>query len=363
MLVDRWGRERVNGAEFDMNHMARRRFFQMTGRVVSPACLGCLLSHQRTAPLSASPGDPALAPLTKYRRSGRALGAAVSITVLHPDRPTALDALDAAFTELNQVDRLLSIYRTDSQVCRLNRNGFLDAPHPCLLEALRVARRVAQQTGGAFDVTVQPLWKVYERAKREKRLPTDDEIRAARARVDWRRVHIAEHRIELRGEGTAITLNGLAQGYALDRVRAVLRRKAIHHALVDTGELGAIGQNAHGKPWRVGIQHPRQANAFVAVVQLDERCLATSGDYATTFTADRTANHLFEPSTGRSPHELSSVSIVAPKGVLADALATAVTVMGSQRGLQLIHNLPAVDGLLVSKTGEVHETNGFPRVG
>ena len=300
--------------------------------------------------------------LQAVKRSGRALGAEVSMVVLHEQLPTAQKALDAAFDELETVETVMSLYRPQSQLCQLNREGVLDDPHPYLLAILRASQDLASRSAGAFDITVQPLWELYWAAYKCGKLPSSGELRVARNKVDWRKVEITDRRIRLTGGSMAVTLNGVAQGYAADRVMAVLRERGIAHALVNTGEIGALGGNAHGRPWRTGIQHPRQPDAFIAVAELEGRCLATSGDYATSFTDDHIYNHIFDPATGESPRHFSSVSIVAPLGLDADGLSTAVFVAGVERGLELIEGTPGAEALLVRKDGSTLATNGFPQV-
>ncbi len=173
-------------------------------------------------------------------------------------------------------------------------------------------------------------------------------------------MEIGGRTVRLRGRKTSVTLNGIAQGFAADRAVAALREHGIEQALIDTGEIASIGQKQEEQPWGVGIQHPRHQDQFLAVAHLDGRCLATSGDYATTFRDDRTEHHLFDPLTGHSPGRCASVSIAAPTGMLADALSTAVFVMGPERGLQLVAESPGCDALLVEKNGKRWKTDGFP---
>ncbi|MFN0077274.1 MAG: FAD:protein FMN transferase [Prosthecobacter sp.] len=295
-----------------------------------------------------------------FRQTSHALGSAVTLSVWHRDAALAEAALDAAFAELELVESVMSIYRPESQLSRLNQNAVLDDPHPHLVTVLQFATEIAQQTSGAFDVTVQPLWELYHNAKKHNRLPSEAEVMQARALVDWQRVKITPERLQLDGAGTAITLNGIAQGFAADAAMAVLRRAGVAHALIDAGEMNAIGGKPDGAAFTVGIQHPRHADAFVSMAKLQDRCLATSGDYETRFSDDFVHNHLFDPRTGHSPTELASVSIVAPTAMAADALSTAVLVLGAERGMELVRRTPGTDALLVSKHGRITATEGFP---
>ncbi len=296
----------------------------------------------------------------EHSRRGWALGSDVTMTVLGVDNATANGALDAAFAELETVERVMSLFRPDSQLCRLNRERSLVRSHPYLLQVLSAATAASQLSDGAFDITVQPLWDLYAAAQRQGRVPTDDEVAEARQTVDWQAVEVRNDCIQLHPPAIGITLNGIAQGFAADRAVDALRRHGIDHALVNAGEIGTLGAKPNGDRWKVGVQHPREREAFVALAALSGRSLSTSGDYETTFSADFSKNHIFDPRTGHSPRELASVSIAAPTAVQADAFSTAAMVLGPERAFALIESLPDVDGLFVLKNGRVLRTRGFP---
>jgi thiamine biosynthesis lipoprotein len=282
------------------------------------------------------------------------------MTVLHRDPDVGRTAIRAALAELRLVESLMSIYKPDSQLLRLNREGSLDRPHPYLVAVMREAEAMSRRSDGAFDITVQPLWALYEAAQRAGTLPDAAAIKATVGAIDWRRVEITAGKIRLTGHGAAVTLNGIAQGFAADRLMAALREHGIEHTLVSTGEIAPLGHRADGRPWTVGIQHPRRPDAYLALAALDGRCLATSGDYATSFSKDFRHNHLVDPHTGRSPESFSSVSIAAPTATLADAMSTAVFVLGPERGIQLVRSTPGADALFVFKDGRTLSTEGFP---
>jgi len=282
------------------------------------------------------------------------------MTVRHERANVADRAISAALAEIERIETVLSLYRPDSEICRLNRDGRLDHPHPYFVEVLCKALDMSERSGGAFDVTVQPLWDLYAAAKKAGRIPDADAIAAARAKVDWRKIEVSADRIQLKGAGMAVTLNAIAQGFAADRVLAVLRDHDIQHALVNTGEIGALGRKADNEPWTVGIQHPRRPDAYVALTRIEDCCMATSGDYETTFSLDHAYHHIFDPATGRSPDAFSSVTVVAPAGADADALATAVFVMGVEKGLGLIQSSPRAEAFFVFKDGRSIATRGFP---
>jgi thiamine biosynthesis lipoprotein len=323
--------------------IGRRRFLLAAGASAGLMALGPMLWRKTS--------------LRRFERTAAALGTKTSITVLHSDKKVAHAALDAAFAEIETVEVVMSIYRESSQLRRLNRDGVLDHPHPYFVDVLSHAAATSRATDGAFDVTVQPLWALYARAIKRDELPSDQAIAQSLQLVDWRKVEVRPERIQLNKVGMQITLNGIAQGFAADRALAVLKSHGIEHALVDAGELAPLGSNEKS-PWRVGIQHPRVNDAYVALANLDQRCLATSGDYETRLSAE--VHHIFDPRSGRSPQQLASVTIAAPSGMTADALSTACFVLGPERAAEVIEQMDGVDAFFVLTSGRVLKTTHFP---
>ncbi|MDL2339043.1 MAG: FAD:protein FMN transferase [Pseudomonadota bacterium] len=260
-----------------------------------------------------------------------ALGTTVRLRAAHADAPQAERALDAATTTLRAVEASMSLFRDDSELSRLNRTGQLSAPSAHLLTVLREARLVSERSGGAFDVTVQPLWSAYDRARQAGRLPTDAERIEAQARTGWQQIRIDSDRVRFYRSDMAVTLNGIAQGYAADAVRATLQAHGIEHALIDTGEFGALGHNDRGQPWTVGVEDPHDSARLLTALNLDGRALATSADNRSTFTADRRHHHIIDPATGDSPPALSSVTVVADSAMRADALTKVMFMAGPER--------------------------------
>jgi thiamine biosynthesis lipoprotein len=228
------------------------------------------------------------------------------------------------------------------------------------VEILRQSHDFSIATRSAFDVTVQPLWDLYRSAAKDEKLPDDRAIRAATNRINFKDVVVGDEKIELRN-GATLTLNGIAQGFATDRAKQVLIDHGIVNALLDIGELAGLGERSAGQSWKAGIQHPRFQDAFSAVVALDKRALATSGDYQTAFTDDFRCHHVFDPKTGRSPTQLASVSVLASTATEADAVSTALMVLGRQQGAKLLATRPGVDAMFISKNGESFVTSGFPK--
>ena len=294
----------------------------------------------------------------KHFRKAKALGTDVKITVFHPEAKRANRAMDAALDKIDHVEKLMSLYRPDSQLSLLNRRGALYNPHPDLVTALTKSIELSRLTGGAFDVTVQPLWKLYSDHADSNTLPSRAEIKKVRKRMGWEHIRIEPEIIYFDRPGMQVTLNGVAQGMAADFARQALEECGIRDALVDAGEFNAIGSPMRRESWQIAVQHPRQ-DGNIAETGLQGRCLSTSGDYGTKFSDDYRHHHLLDPRTGISPTELSAVSVVAPTALEADALSTALFVLGSGRAKEMVGFMDRVDALFVSKSGDITATDGF----
>ncbi len=320
--------------------------------------LGALVALGQVGAVVGAGTNPG-ATLRWRRRDLVGFGTTLSLAAAHADEPTLTAALDAAVATLQRIEAQMSLFRDDSALSRLNRDGRLaDAP-PELHELLGIANAVARASDGAFDPTVQPLWLAFANAQREGRLPTPREVSKARGLVGWQDLAIAPGgAVRLARAGMGVTLNGIAQGYAADRVRTVLMAHGIRHALVDAGEYAMTGRNPGGDRWTLGLADPHDAARLLARLMTDGRCVATSGDGETFFSPDRRHHHIFDPRTGYSPTELAGVTVAAASGAVADALTKVVFVAGPAHARELARHWD-VDVLWVDKQGRWEATAGL----
>jgi FAD:protein FMN transferase len=306
-----------------------------------------------------SPGASAQTlPLQWRERVMLGLGTTLSMKAGHTDGGRADAALDAAVAAIRHVEQHMSLFIPDSALCRLNRDGLLHHPHPDLVQVFKLARQVSQQSQGAFDVTVQPLWVVWQKAKLAGRLPTAHEVRDALARVDWRQLEVTPQCIRFTQPHMAATLNGIAQGFASDLARAALQSQGIAHALIDTGEWSALGASPNQGAWTLGIADPRRPNALIAKLATAGGAMATSSDAHYRFGSDDKHHHIFNPQTGYSPSQIASVTVLASSCALADAL-TKVMFMASPARAMVLAKLWKVDVLVVDKAGKWQATDAL----
>ena len=236
---------------------------------------------------------------------------------------------------MRRLEQQFSLYRADSAICTLNRTGILVSPDADMVALLKASLRFAEMTGGAFDPTVQPLWQLYADHFVPKSLtregPSQQRLAEALAKVGRRGLLVSEDRIALTRRGAAITLNGIAQGYATDRVVEQAAQAGLSTTLVNMGEIRAIGAGPEGTPWRVGLADPDRPGALTETVDLVDRAVATSAGAGFRFDANGRFTHLFDPATGRSPSRYRTVSVIAPTATEADALSTAFSLMPLSR--------------------------------
>jgi thiamine biosynthesis lipoprotein len=247
------------------------------------------------------------------------MGIDASILFCGIDFAAARAATAMAVCEIERLEIALSLFREDSEICRLNRDQVLHFPTADMRNALGLALAVAHATGGLFDPTVQALWEAHVdwfTMARGEGLPPRDVLTGALAAVDWRQIELSPASVRL-GTGQRITLNGLAQGYVTDRIAGLLRAQGFEHVLVDLGEQRALGPRRDGTPWPI-------AREDAAPFQLTTGALATSEGAGCILGAGGAAHHLFDPRTGLSAAHWRKITVHHESAAVADALSTAI---------------------------------------
>ncbi len=290
------------------------------------------------------------------------MGTVVNLTLVTDDAQAGNRALTACLDHMASLEAVLSRFRPDSQLTRLNETGTVHAPDPHLVSVLRQAHQLSDLTGGAFDVTIKPLVDLYQAAvHRDASLPAPAAIEQALNSVGYHNLQVSADAVSFAQSGMGITLDGIAKGYIVDEGTAVLRQSGFENVLVEAGgDLAAAGDNAGSTPWRIGIQAPRPGEQrYLKALPVTNRAVATSGDYMQPFSRDFEEHHILNPFTGHSSPQLASATVVAPTCVLADGLATAMMVLPPEQSMAMLRMLPDCDAYLVGKDLRVWQSAGF----
>jgi len=327
-----------------------------------------MLNRRRFLAISASSMLPAAQARTLARTPepmvwrGVVLGALSSMQLVHPDRAHARFLLSQCLDEIERLEAIFSLYRPDSALSRLNAAGTLPTPPAELAELLSASLALARASGGAFDPTIQPLFRLYldhfKQLGADARGPARRQLARALSLVGFEAVELNARRIRLPRQGMALTLNGIAQGFITDRIAARLRAGGLRHVLVNLGEARAAGHAASGQPWSAAIVDPADPSRRLFGLTLGERdgqcpALATSGGYGMRFGRDPRVHHLLDPRSGRSANHHASVSVAAGNATLADGLSTALSILPAESGARLLLYYPGVRAWFVDGQGRV----------
>jgi thiamine biosynthesis lipoprotein len=268
----------------------------------------------------------------------------VKIVVPEEGAPDRNETAELIRRVVDEVDERMSNYRPDSELSRLNRHGVgpFEASSE-LLEVISEARRISQLSGGAFDITVGPLVDAWGFGPEARHEPPDDatighllEIHGWDGLViDARARTVSKTNPEMRCD-----LSAIAKGYAVDRVHRALTDLGLVDFMVEIGgEVRTAGRNAEGSVWRIGVERPQSGQRGIwSAVELEDLAMATSGDYRNYYEVDGVRlSHMIDPRTGRPiTHNLASASVIHPSCMTADALATALSVLGPEEGKALV---------------------------
>ncbi|MDP8235493.1 MAG: FAD:protein FMN transferase [Candidatus Erginobacter occultus] len=299
------------------------------------------------------------------------MGTVLSLELGAVDQDEASRIFGECWAEADRLEKIFSRYDPESELSRINRTaagGPVEISEE-MLEVLSRAIGLSRLTGGAFDVTVGPLlaaWGMFPR--REGRVPDRREIAAVLSRTGWEKIDLNRKNRTVRflSPGLEIDLGGLAKGYAVDRLAALLAAQGVKSALVNAGgDIYCLGEHPEKRGWRIGVEHPREEGEVLAVLELEDRAVATSGDYRNYFIRlDRRYSHIIDPRTGEPAQTgVMEVTVLAPDCLTADGLATALFVLGPERGLELLDTGRDWEGLVIAgENGElvIHRSAGFP---
>ncbi len=296
------------------------------------------------------------------RWEGMALGAPASLVLYHGgDTQRAQAALTATLAEVSRLEGMFSLFRADSWLSQLNRDGHVDNAPPEFTELLRTALDMAEVSHGVFDPSIQPLWSLYYDyfvVGGNTQPPAASKVLSAKALVGWRGVHLSGSSVTLAKPGMGLTLNGVGQGFITDHCSAVLRSYGFNHMLVDMGEPRAVAAKPDGSAWQIGLADPREPSRAIHTLSVFDQAVATSGGYGTMLDAAGLYTHLINPYTGFTAPAFESVTVVAPTATQGDALSTAlalIPISNVSARLALLHTQPGCRAICINNAGQVSE--------
>jgi len=310
--------------------------------------------------------------LARVKQDFAMMGTLVEITVVAPKARDPLGLVEGARKEIARVEDLLSSYKKDSIVSRLNdlpagASLRLKPEEADVLGVFETARTISDWSGGAFDITFASVGNLWSFDPGNPRIPTQEEIAKSLPRIGYRNVVVDRQAatITLAKEGTRVGLGAIAKGWAVDRAVEYLKKKGATGALVNAGgDLRAFGKKEDGSAWAIEIQHPREKSRHIPeegfALEMDI-AVVTSGDYERAVVVDgKRYHHILDPRTGMPAWGLMSVTVWAPSAMWADGLATAFFVLGPEKGLALAMRRKPVEAAFITEEGKILCTPGVP---
>jgi len=286
----------------------------------------------------------------RFTETRELMGTFVTITLWAPSRQKAEDAINAAFDRIAYLEHMMSSYRADSEVARVNANAYEREVEvsPELMDVLDLSIQYGRLSGGAFDITMAPLWKLWKSAQRSGIQPDEAAIRSVLPSVGYQNIKLDRKKRTVRflKPSMEIDLGGIAKGFAVDRALAELRRHGISAALVDAGgDIATMGSPPDTDGWRVGVRNPSDPGGCLPeVLHFTTGAVCTSGDYERYVEiGGKRFSHIIDPRTGTPVKDMTSVTVIAPDAAAADALATTCSVLGPVAGLNLAARLANVE--------------------
>lgn len=314
---------------------------------------------------------------SEHQMAGRTMGTTYHIKVVAGYFTDLEPVQKKVDTLLEQINQSMSTFRPDSEISRFNTSAEPSKPleiSPHFLRVMLAAQEVYRLTGGAWDGTVHPLVDLWGFGGKNPptAIPSAQAIHDTRQNVGFHQIGISANGfLEKKNPSITMDLNSIAKGYAVEQVALLLRQLGYRDFLVEIGgEVHAAGRKSNSDPWRIGINVPRKGAAIDAVYQavaLQDRAMATSGDYRNFYQIDgQSISHIIDPRTGYPVgNHVVSATVIADNCTLADGLATALVVMGPEAGLNLLNRIEGVEGLIIigNPDGSLTDfrSDGFPR--
>jgi len=297
-----------------------------------------------------------------HQRDDAIMGTSIHVELWFDDAVKAELLIDAVMVEMHHIDDTMSPYIATSEIYRLNT---LASKQPQVIskelyDLLKKAVEISELSGGAFDITYASVGYLYN--YREKKKPDEQQIKSLLPAIDYRWIKFDDktHTVFFAHDNVKIDLGGIAKGYAVDRSIELLKAAGVRHALVSAGGDTRMLGDRNGRPWMVGIRHPRDRSKSAVMLPLEDVAISTSGDYERYFEEDgQRYHHILSPKTGKSVHLVQSVSIIGDSATMTDGLTKIVFVKGAAEGIPIIEKIPGYDAIVIDNDHRVIYSKGL----
>jgi thiamine biosynthesis lipoprotein len=292
------------------------------------------------------------------------MGTLVSITTVAPSQEIAQASIEAGFREIKRLEQLFSTWIPTSELSQVNAAAGREpvVVGPETLELVSRSLEMARLTEGGFNIAVGPAVEAWSVTERE-RIPTREELQALRLLVDWTMINIDSQAstIFLPKPGMRIDVGGIGKGYAADRAVDVMRKMGAMGGVVAlSGDIKTFGDLPGMQGFPVGIRHPRQEGALIATVDLKNEAISTAGDYERYFEREGVRyHHILDPKSLQPARQCQSVTVIAAEGTVADGLDTGIFVLGPEKGMALVEQLPDVEAIIIDDLGHIAVSSGL----
>jgi thiamine biosynthesis lipoprotein len=315
--------------------------------------------------LAASCAQAPVAESRLVERERLSMGTLLKVSVWTTDEARADNAIEHVFREFDRLEALLSNWKNDSDVTRLNNHAGVSpiTVSQDTIAVLRIARDVSELTRGKFDITFGALTDIWRfENDQDNVVPEHDLIEARLKRIDYKVVEVdsTAGTAFINRSGMKVHLGGIGKGYAVDRAIGLLRGQGFKDFLIQAGGDLYVAGADHDKPWKLGIADPRGDHSPFATVQVSDGTVSTSGDYERAFMKDgKRYHHILDPDFGEPARGCRSVTLVSNTAVMADAIAKGVFILGPAEGMALIEKLPDIEGVIVTADNHVLVSSGL----
>ena len=297
-----------------------------------------------------------------FKEQHAIMGTLIQVELWSEHTDTARHAIKAVIDEMHRIDQLMSPYKETSELSYINREA---ASSPLaisteLFQLIQQAEKISQISNGAFDISFASIGHLYNYRKNIK--PDTTIINQQLTAVNYKNIILNQEKqtLHFNQPQMRIDLGGIAKGYAVDKAIEILQKNKIKTAMVSAGGDSRILGDRKGRPWMIGIRHPREEGKSRVVLPLSSVAVSTSGDYERFFIDQgKRYHHIISPQTGKPADKSQSVTILGPEATITDALSTTVFILGYKKGIALINRLVDYDAIIIDDKGQLHYSDGL----